>query len=144
MIENIEKLAHEYDGLTDWVKIDNNKRLLVQFLSTQVRNEFIEALASGGFNCNYASLAGRRTVLISFPIEDKLNKVAKEMKKFAWEVSIDYEKGKIYCRDLTITYEAFDDWWENNGWADFEVQSVVPRSNKTVILSHVDRGGCNK
>lgn len=141
MIEDIEKLAHEYDGLTDWVKIDSNKKLLVQFLSTQSRNEFIEALSFGGFNCNYVNGVGQKTVLVSFPIEDKLNKVAKEMKKFAWEVSIDYEKGKIYCRDLTITYEAFDDWWEDNGWTDFEVQSVVPRSNKTVILSYVDRGG---
>ena len=135
--KDIEKLAHEYDGLTDYVKIDNNKKLLIQFLSTQSRNEFLEALAFGGFNCNYVSGAGQRTVLVSFPIEDKLNKVAKEMKKFAWEVSIDYEKGKIYCRDLTVTYETFDDWWGNNGWTDFEVQSVVPRSNKTVILSYV-------
>lgn len=109
--KDIEKLAHEYDGLTDYVKVDNNKKLLIQFLSTQSRNEFLEALAFGGFNCNYVSGVGQRTVLVSFPIEDKLNKVAKEMKKFAWEVSIDYEKGKIYCRDLTVTYETFDDWW---------------------------------
>ena len=79
--KDIEKLAHEYDGLTDYVKIDNNKKLLIQFLSTRSRNEFLEALAFGGFNCNYVSVAGQRTVLVSFPIEDKLNKVAKEMKK---------------------------------------------------------------